>query len=196
MLLQPKLSILSVFAGLFLLFISSCERKDKSMLVSDKQKLILKIDSMERAMRNLPPTTPEDVTIEAGMYLASGLQKYTVNYPADTLSAEYSFRIAQLYDLVFKDKATALEYYYQVYQRYKWFKKQDEVLFLIANIYYDANRYDRAEMVFSRLQEFYPESAYAKEAGQFITLMKTDSSLSATAKRFEKLNADSTKKNP
>jgi len=188
-----KVIIPFVFAiGLTIAF-SSCERSNKDKMVSEKERLIQKIDSSEKAIAKMSPTAKEEDIIEASMYLATDLQRYTINYPADSISADYAFKMAQLYDLIFKDRATALEYYYQVYQRYKWFKKQDEVLFLIANIYHDANEYKKATMVLERLKEYYPESAYNAQATDLLTIMKTDTSLNATIKRFEKQNADTAK---
>jgi len=190
---RSKVIIPFLFSISVLVAFSSCERSDKSKMVSDKDRLIQKIDSSERAIAKMSPTALEEDIIEASMYLATDLQRYTINYPADSISADYAFKMAQLYDIVFKDRATALEYYYQVYQRYKWFDKQDEVLFLIANIYHDANEYQKATMVLERLKEYYPESAYSVQATDLLAIMKTDTSLNATIKRFEKQNAEAAK---
>ena len=180
-------------AIVFVFAFSACERSNKTKLVTEKDKLIQKIDSLEKAIVKISPTATEDDLVEACMFLATDLQRYTINYPADSISADYAFKMAQLYDQIFKDRGTALEYYYQVYQRYKWFKRQDEVLFLIANIYHDAKEYKKATMVLERLKEYYPQSKYNSQASDLLTIMQSDTSLNATIKRFEKQNADTAK---
>lgn len=154
--------------------------------VQGKNLAMYKIDSLEKAMKNMAANSSEEDIITVGMELGDAYQGYTVKYSSDTLAPFYTMKLGQIYEHILKDAAGASEYYQQALIRYPEYPHKDEVLFHLGNLY-QAEKRPEAKGYYERIIKDFPKSVYKNDALSMLQIMD-DSSLNATIHRFEKEN--------
>ena len=101
--------------GLFFLLIllfGACKRSGND--ASNPE--LVRIDSLESALREAETKNPSEPDLNLAMHLAKAYQNYEAGHPEDSLSPKFLFRAGQVIENVFNDKGRALELYYKVYR--------------------------------------------------------------------------------
>ena len=121
--------------GLFFLSIllfGACKRSGKE--ASNPE--LVRIDSLESALREAETKNPSEPDLNLAMHLAKAYQNYEAGHPEDSLSPKFLFRAGQVIENVFNDKGRALELYYKVYRNYPKSPNAPYALFMAGNLHH------------------------------------------------------------
>jgi hypothetical protein len=162
MVMKKKLFLLQ--ASLSLLLFASCKSDKKAM----KNPELVRIDSLETAMKEAETKAPAEPDLNLAMHLAKAYQNYQAGHPDDSLSPRFLFRSGQLIENVFDDKGRALELYYNVYRKYPRSPYAPHALFMTGNLHHSIRDSANAVNMLNLFLNKYPDHELKKDAAYLI----------------------------
>lgn len=149
------------------------EAVDQQAAVLKPRRAMVEIDSLNARLKEQITTGDRDAEIATAMRLADAYQFYAIDFPQDTLSAEFLLRRAGIYEKVFMDPHRAAELYEELYGKYEGSRQGRTALILAGSAYSDGGDSANAVRVLDRyLARFYddPMAPQARQLKQFIML--------------------------
>jgi len=171
---------------LYVLFLVSCSSdKANSASPEAKKALIASIDSLQRNMFNRQNMEMDKSLVSKAIV---AYQDFVKNFPEDSLSAEYLFRLSDL-SRATGDNKKAIEYLDQICKTYPAFRKIPECLFLQGYYYQEYfNDTVQAKAFYTNLLEKYPTHAFSDDAKALMKMFgKSEQDI---IKEFEKKEAE------
>jgi len=181
--MRTHIHILPALAGLAVLV--SCGGSGTSGKASDQDSIpAARIRAMEDSLSAKPDQKKAQALCD--VYLL-----YAKAHPLDSLAPEYVFRAANM-KVSFGDPKAGIALYDRIIENYRtWRKLQDTYYLKALTIDNDLHQKGEAQQAYQEVIETFPGGRFADEAKQMLANMQySDEEL---IKRFEAMNADSTK---
>jgi tetratricopeptide (TPR) repeat protein len=162
-----------LFYLLPLLFLIACNKgkeKEKTNL-SPRDLAVSKIDSLETHIRSsVDKQENPDVTL--ALDAIKHYRYFAADFPQDSLSPDYLFRAAQIYEGVLQDNQEAAEIYGSVYEKYPNYKNRPMMLFHQGNAFIESQDTAYASLYLGRFIREYPDHPFADDAQGLLNMMR------------------------
>lgn len=158
----------------FLFFISCSEKSSESELsILDKDRM--SIDSIESKIRTSLDSA-KNPSIELAMQATKAYEIFVYKYPDDSLSPNYLFKSAQIYEGMLGDKIRAAKTYKKIYDEYEAFDNRPMMLFYMGNTYHDLGDTTAAVETLELFIAKYPNHEFKDDAENLIQFIRMDES--------------------
>ena len=157
----------SLFTALILLLMAAC--KPSAMKNSNPE--LVRIDSLEAAMKTAEGKSPGEPDLNLAMHLAKAYQDYEAGHPDDSLAPKFLFRAGQVIENVFDDKGRALELYYGVYRKYPKSPFAPYALFMTGNLHHSIRDSANTVNMLNLFLAKFPRHAMRSDAVSMISSM-------------------------
>lgn len=149
---------------LLVMLSAACKQGGKEM----KNPELVRIDSLEAAMKEAETKNPGEPDLNLAMHLAKAYQDYQAGHPDDSLSPRFLFRSGQVIENVFDDKGRALELYYDVFRKYPRSPYAPHALFMTGNLHHSIRDSANAVNMLNLFLNKYPQHELRKDAAFLI----------------------------
>lgn len=152
----------------------SCKQTGKQQAnLSPRDRSVAKIDSIENVIKDSIAASANP-NISLAMVAIKEYEYFAFDHKEDTLSPQYLFKAAQLYEGVLHDYPKAAQTYQKVYEKYPDFKNRPMMLFFQGNAYAEMQDTALAIFNFKRFIEQYPNHPFADDAQGMINFIRMD----------------------
>jgi tetratricopeptide (TPR) repeat protein len=152
------------------LFFAACNKNPKANL-TPRQAAVSKIDSIETQIK-ASINRQENPNVQLAMNAIKHYKYFAHDFPKDTLSPQYLFKAAQIYEGVLQDHEEAAEIYGETYEKYPEFRNRPMMLFHQGNAFIEAGDTAHAAMYLNKFIVTYTDHPFADDAQGLLRMMR------------------------
>ena len=162
-----------LFYLLPLLFLIACNKgkEQKKTNLSPREAAVSKIDSLETHIR-ASADKQENPDVTLALNAIKHYRYFAADFPQDSLSPDYLYRAAQIYEGVLQDYAEAAEIYGSVYEMYPNYKNRPMMLFYQGNASIEAQDTASASLYLGKFMREYSNHPFASQAQGLLNIMR------------------------
>ena len=153
-----------------ILIICYCNGKRSGEKEVERFNMTHQIDSLEtKIYENEIKDIPNE---QLTRLMISSYEGYANLFHEDTISAQYLYNAARLYENVLRDNSKAANLYGRVYESYPTYSKHSFMLFAMGNAYHSLGDTSKAVEIFNKFINEYSTNEFADDAKGMIKFMR------------------------
>lgn len=162
-----------LFYFLPILFLAACNKSTDKAKLTPRDAAVHKIDSLETQIR-ASMAKQENPEVTLALNAIKHYRYFAADFPQDSLSPDYLFKAAQIYEGVLRDYPEAAEIYGTIYEKYPKYKNRPMMLFHQGNAYIESQDTAYAALYLQKFIREYSEHPFADDAQGLLNIMRMD----------------------